>query len=225
MNIKTKWRGILLLIGVGLFLALAVVQATAGATQGSQGNRVTKIRVNGRSAYGFLDDSDDPRVLGFLNVSQDQIANTVALDFTYVTYPFSDPDLSLLTQGADVIPNTAFTMTDTSAHLAVTTPPSYQITRCIFDQNTGEMDCDISNDPISFDLTWVTDGFGSITESTDRVEIFGPVTTKYKANLSILTATVNGTWGDEHTAVNSRGELLDNRNKTFIREVTLKTAP
>lgn len=180
-------------------------------------NLVTRIRVNGASATAFLADSAGTN--GFLTVTQDQVANTTALDFSYATPDPMNPDLAILFQGAGEIPNSAFTQTTSSAQLTLTTAASYTITRCVVNLNTAEFTCAPST-PLAFNLTWAQNGFGSVHEVTRRTETFGPVTTKVNAEFTSVTATVNGTYGGR-TAQSIGGDLTNSESKSYIREITL----
>ncbi len=183
----------------------------------SQAGQTTTILVNGRSASVNL--VDDAGTNGFLTVTQDQIANTTALDFSYATPDATNPDLAILYQGAGAIPNSAFTQGTSTAHLALTTPVDYAITRCVVNLNTGDFACAPST-ALTFDLTWLRNGFGTVHEKTRRVETLGPVTTKVNAEFSTATASVDGTFGGR-TASSLSGELTDSESRTYIREITV----
>jgi len=88
----------------------------------SPSTTTTKIKVNGRSAFVLL--VDDVGTNGFVTVTQDQLAHTFALDFSYASPDPADPNLLILFQGAGAIPNAAFSDSGASVHLALTTPPS-----------------------------------------------------------------------------------------------------
>jgi len=195
--------------------AQSATRSTAQATKKHQS--VTRIIVNGRSAYAALLDSAGTN--GFLAVTRDQIANTVGLDFSYASPDPANPDLYILFQGSGQIPNSSFTDSASSAQLSVTTPADYPINRCVIDQNTGAATCAPSS-PLAFDMTWLQNGFGNIHEQIKRVETLGPVTTKVNAEYTTVTATVNGTWGGR-SAPDLSGDLTDSGNKTYIREITI----
>jgi hypothetical protein len=110
---NTKSLSISALLSAALFLTLSVSQAGVQTTQALNGATVTTIRVNGLSADMFLIDNATG-TNGFLNASRDEIANTSALDFSYVT-PEPDPNFVVLIQGAGPIPNSAFTITANTA--------------------------------------------------------------------------------------------------------------
>ena len=175
----------------------------------------TQIRVNGQSASVLLVDSDGTN--GFLTVTEDQINDTTGLDFSWATPDPSDPDFADLYQGAGEIPNTAYSHTATTASLSLTTPPPF-VTHCRVDLFNGTFVCEESA-PLTFNLSWATNGFGSIEERTQRTEKLGPVTTRFKAEFTTLTAGVSGTYGG-HTASNLNGDLTDSQSKTYIREIT-----
>lgn len=202
--------------------------AVAGTVQGPGGAPGTTIRVNGRSASMFLVDGDGTN--GFLNVGEDQIANTVALDFSYGTPHPIDPDLFLLVQGAGEIPNSAFTITPNptsahfaSGHLAVTTPDSYFVNQCVLNLVTAEYVCE-AGPPVTFDLTWVKNGIGTVREQLHRHETFGPFTTTFHGAYTSVTATVNGTW-DGFTSAGMAGDLLDTQGRTGMREIRMHPNP
>jgi hypothetical protein len=178
----------------------------------------TKIRVNGRSAFAILFDAPT-QTNGFLNASKDQIANTSALDFAYATPSTTDPDIVILIQGAGEIPNSAFVTTTSSATLSLTTP--FPVTRCEVSLETGDFEC-AETTPISFDLTWVQDGFAEVHEKIKRTEKLGPVTTKFKGEFDQRSTLIDGTW-DGRVAENMNGNLLDTQNVTVIREITVQT--
>ncbi|CAN5853893.1 hypothetical protein BH11MYX3_BH11MYX3_10510 [soil metagenome] len=183
----------------------------------TQSGTKTTIYVNGRSASVNL--VDDAGTNGFLTVTQDLVTNTTALDFSYATPDATDPDLAILYQGAGAIPNSAFTLGTSSAHLALTTPAGYAINRCLVNLNTGDFTCAPSA-ALTFDLTWLRNGFGTVDEKTKRVETLGPVTTKVNAEFSTATATITGSFGGR-TADSLSGELTDSHSKTYIREITV----
>ena len=213
-------RSVSAMLGVGLLLTLAASQASVETAQAAKGATVTKIRIIGRSADMFLIDNDTG-TNGFLNASKDQIAETSALDFSYVTPDSSDPDLVILIQGAGEIPNSSFTITSTTARLTLTTP--FPVTRCVVNTADGTFTCDPTT-PSTFDLTWVRNGVGGLFTKATTIQTLGPVTTKVTGQFESLIANVNGTW-DGHTSVDQSGNLVDTRSRTLTREVTLEAAP
>jgi hypothetical protein len=222
MYTKTKLFRLAIIISIALFLILAATPAGVEKTQASNGTQVTKIRVIGRFANVFLFDSDTDTV-GFVEAGQDRITNTVSLSFSFSTAHPTDPDLAIVLQGAGEIPNTAFTINTNSAQLSLTTPDEYYVNRCVINLITAEYTCSAGY-PISFDLTWVRNGIGSVHEKTTRTETFGPVSTKIQGEYSSLTATVNGTWAGINSA-DMAGNLLDTESKSLIREITLEAKP
>lgn len=208
-----------IVFSAALFLILAAARANVETAQASNGTTVTRILVNGRSADVLLVDNITG-AQGFVSATEDQIAQTAALDFSYAFPHPTDPDLLILIQGAGEIPLTAYTSTATTARLALTTPPSYFVNRCVLNVITAEYTC-APTDPITFDLTWVRNGIGSISEKTKRVETFGPFTTRFQGEYISYSASVNGTFGG-HTAVDLAGNLLDTQSRTSIREITME---
>lgn len=178
MHTKTKLLSISTMLSAALFLTLSAAQASVERTQAPNGATVTKITVNGQFAATFLVDTDTN---GALNASKNQVENTSGLDFSYATPDPMNPDLVIVIQGAGAIPNSAFTITSTTAHLAVTVTnsPSFLINRCVLNIVIGSFDC-APGTPKSFNLTWEMNSVGSLSEKTTRVETLGPVTTKFK---------------------------------------------
>jgi hypothetical protein len=213
-------------IVVAVVAACTLALSAEPNTQAAQANvvtakashtTVTKIKMNGRFAFVNLVDGD---TLGYVNVSRDQIANTSALDFGYASPDPTDPTFFIFIQGAGAIPNGAFTITATSAHLLVTTP--FPATRCVVNRETLESTC--APTASTFDLTWTSSGIDSVYEKTKRIETIGPITTRFEGEFVLLGATVTGTW-DGHTATEMSGNLADTRSKTIIREITMTTSP
>ena len=214
---NTKSLGITALLSVALFLTLSVSQA--GVETSLNGATVTRIRVNGLSADMFLTDNATG-TNGFLNASRDEIANTSALDFSYVT-PEPDPNFVVVIQGAGAIPNSSFTITANTARLVLTTP--FPINRCRVNTVEGTFVC-AETVPSTFDLTWVRNGFGSLFTKLTQIQTLGPVTTKVKGDFLSVTANVNGTW-DGHDAVDQTGNIVDTKNRTIPRAVTMEANP
>ena len=176
--------------------------------------------MNGLSVDAILVE-ESTNTNGFLNVGRDQIANTTMLDFSYATPDTANPEIVYLIQGSGEIPNSNFTISSTTARLAVTTPfPSHY---CVVNVINADFDCEDST-PITFDLTWVRNGYGSIHEKTQRTETFGPVAVKFKGEYDSVTALVNGRWSG-HTASELFGNLVDTKNNTNIREITVAANP
>ena len=178
---------------------------------------VTRIRVNGLAADTLLADPNTG-TNGFLNVSRDQINNTTSLDFSYVT-PTSDPLFIVLTQGAGEIPNSAYTRTNTTAHLDLPATP-FPVQRCTINLDTGEFTC-VTGDTIAFDLFWEVNGFALVDQHLRRTEVTGPLTTKFRGDFLQRSALVNGTWNG-NTATDMSGNLTDTKNTTVIREITMQ---
>ncbi len=208
------------LLSAALLLTLSASQASMETSQAPKGGTKTTIRVNGRSADMFLIDIDTG-TNGFLNASKDQIANTSALDFSYVTPDATDPDIVILIQGAGEIPNGSFTITSTSAHLQLTTP--FPVNRCVVNTIDGTFTC-APTTPSTFDLTWTKNSVGSLFQKITTIQTLGPVTTRVKGQFSSLMASVDGTW-DGHLADGQSGNLVDSHSKTVTREVSIDAIP
>ena len=214
-------RLILALVAVCLFgLApqpnLPPAQASVTTTQAANGATVTRIKVNGQFATTFPMAGE---VRGGLTASRDRVANTSAVDFSWVR-PTTTENVFLVVQGAGAIPNSALTMTSTSVHLAVTT--SFPVIECLINSMTGESTCAVGS-PHSFDLTIVKNGLGSTAEKTTRRETLGPVTTKFSGQFVSETADTTGTW-DTYThadCLSPCASILDTQNTTIIREITV----
>lgn len=219
MVTKSKLQSLFPILAVTLWMIVAPSPANAAEANST---RVTKFRVDGLSAQAFLYD-ENTGLGGFIFVAEDQINKTVSVDFSFVVPHPTDPDLVYDFQGAGQVPITSVTFTSTSAHLSVTTPESFPVYRCELNIITGEYNC-LPYPPLTFDLTWVRNGFTSVYEKTKRTESFGPVTTKYEAEFVSHSALVSGTYGD-YSRSNMSGTLYDTQNKSFIREVTMQLNP
>jgi hypothetical protein len=202
MQTKTKVLSISTLVSAALllFLTLSAAQANVERTQAPNGATTMKIKVNGRFAETFLIDTDN-FTNESLNASKDQITNTSALDFAYAIVDPTNPEQLILIQGAGAIPNSAFTITSTTAHLGpvtVSNSDSFLIVRCVINLVAGTFEC---------------------------AHTTGPVTTKFKGGFTSLTADFNRTW-DGHTPDNFPGATLrDSHSTTIIREITVEPNP
>jgi hypothetical protein len=184
------------------------------------GPTVTKMRENGLSSNTFLFDAAT-NTNGFLNVARDEVANITTIEFSYATPDTVDPEIVILVQGIGEMPNSAFTISPTTAHLAGTTPfPNH---RCVVNIVTAYFDC-ADGEPITFDLSWVKNGMEIIQEKVQRTQTIGPLTIKFKGEFESVTATVNGAWTG-HLAADMIGNLIDNKSNTNIREVTMAAHP
>jgi hypothetical protein len=139
MHTKTKVLSISTLVSAALFLTLSASQASVDTTQAPNGATVTKIKVNGQFAEVFLVDPNTNSD-GGLVASKDQVVNTSGLDFTYGLDDPTNPEQVILILGAGAIPNSAFTITSTTAHLAVTVTnsTSYLLISCVINRVTGD---------------------------------------------------------------------------------------
>jgi hypothetical protein len=122
----------------------------------TQNKTVTVIRQNGLNSDTLLTDASTG-TNGFLQVSRDQITNTTAMDFSYAT-PTANPLFIVITQGAGPIPNSAYTQSDTVAHLTLAATP-FPITRCTVNTDTGDFTCATGGPSIAWNLTWEANGF------------------------------------------------------------------
>jgi hypothetical protein len=217
MDTRTKALGVSVVSSALVLLLVAEAsQAGVETARAANGAETTKISTNGRSAFALLSAGDTN---GFLNASYDEIADTSALDFAYATPDGTDPDLVILIAGAGEIPNEAFTITRTTAHLTVTTP--FLVTRCVVSLETGFFDC-APGSSVTFDLVWARSGISTVLEKTKRVETLGPVITKFHGEYEQLSASVSGTW-DAYAAADMFGELFDSKGTTLVREMTIKS--
>ena len=188
------------------------------AIEAAASSTTTRIKVNGEFATMMLVD-EATFANGFLTASKDQIANTSALDFAYAIFDeATNPDLVILIAGAGEIPNSAFTVGSTTAHLQVTTP--FEVTRCEVDLPTNTFVCAPTN-PRTFDLTWTVNGFASVYEKSKRVEVLGPVTTKSSGEFDQRSANVAGSW-DGHVESTATGNIENTRGTTVIREIVMQ---
>jgi hypothetical protein len=160
---------------------------------------------------------------GYLIASSDKVSGTSALDFSYAAHNPDNRESVFLWQGAGEIPNSAFTNGPnwSWARLAVTTP--FSAIRYEIDLVTGKV-TSTPWTPITFDLTWVPDGFFTSDERVESFQTFGPVKQQFRGAYSRVSASVNGTW-DGHTTTNGSGTLDDTRNNTISREITIEPNP
>jgi hypothetical protein len=188
------------------------------AASAQSATTTTRIKVNGQFATMTLVDNA-AFANGFLTASKDQVANTSALDFAYAIFDeATNPDLVILIAGAGTIPNSALTVTSSSALLQVTTP--FEVTRCEVDLPTNTFVCAPTN-PRSFNLTWAVNGFAVVTERSKRTEVLGPITTKSSGDFELRSARVTGTW-DGHSTTDGNGNLEDTKGTTVIREIVMQ---
>ena len=221
MNKKIKILSIIMILSTVFYLTFPALSARVETTQAANAVTKTNIRVNGLSADTFLVE-ETTNTYGFLNVGRDQIANTTSLDFSYATPDINDPQIVYLIHGAGEIPNSAFTISSATAHLSVTT--SFPVRHCAVNIVTADYNCETGT-PITFDLIWVKNGFGSIDEKVHRTETIGPLTVKFKGEFESVTAIVNGSWTEHSTAGDLSGNRVDSKDSTNIREITLKANP
>jgi hypothetical protein len=202
-------------LGVLAFAACSTVASAEPQASMSARGSVTRIPVNGEGAFVNLYDPNTG-AQGFAWPTRDQITNTAALDFSYVT-PTSDPNIVTLFQGAGEIPNSAFTTTFTTARLIVTTP--FPVLRCEVIVSTGVFECD-EGAPIAFDLLWSQNGFIEVDEHLQRQEKIGPLTIRFNGQFKTRSALVSGSWNGS-SALDMSGDLFDTQSTTVIREITI----
>jgi hypothetical protein len=116
------------MVSIAVVLTLLASPSNAEPAQASNGGKPTNLRVNGQSAVFFLDDGER---YAFLTVMRDEIADTTWLSYAHRVPDLNDPKLSIQVEGDGEIPNSAFTITSSSARLTVTTPDSFFILRCV----------------------------------------------------------------------------------------------
>src|SRR5262245_59643894 len=221
MKRTTKSLSMIAMLGVALLLSLSASQAGVEQSRSANGGTVTTIRTNGHVAQANLSDGDTN---GFLLASRDLVSGTSALDFSYAAINPDNPDIIFLWQGAGEIPNSAFTnaLNWSSARLAVTTP--FPVVRYEINQATGEI-TSTPWPPVTFELTWVPDGFFTSLDRVESIQTFGPVKTYFRGAFSRVSASVSGTW-DGHTQTNgSSGTLQDTKSNTVQREIHVEPNP
>ena len=157
---------------------------------------------------------------GFVSVERNEIANTTNLRFGYAFPDQNDPSTTLFFQGEGEIPNGAFTITSASARLTMTTPDSFFVLRCVITGvigDPGAYTCAPATTPLTFDLTWIKDGYGTVRETSTRVETLGSVTTRVRRQYNQLTANASGTWEElnEHAGTNMIGYLTNLQDATI----------
>ena len=205
------------LIGVILVLTLGWWPSTVAAVRAADGGQATQIRVDGRSALLLIDEGDQ---FASLTVTRDEIADATALSFAYRFPDPTEANVHVLVIGDEApIPNSAFTLTAGSAHLVLTTPDSYVVTRCRINDETGEFTCAPAGSS-TIDLSWTADGYRTLRELLTQVEVFGPTSTTVHGRLEEVSATVTGTL-DDRPATNATGFLTDSENATLFREATI----
>lgn len=204
---------------VALALAAACpAQAADRSTESGSAatSTVTRIRVNGLSSDTLLVDPDTG-TNGFLNVGRDEVAGTTMLDFSYAA-PTANPDVIVLVQGSGEIPGSAYTTTHTTAKLVLAGTP-FPTVRCEVNINDGTFTC-TDGPSVPFDLAWTLNGFSLVREHINRTETFGPLSIWSSGSYVQRSALVNGSWNGS-IASNMSGNLLDTRNFTLIREITI----
>ena len=205
------------MIGMTLVLALGWWPSDVAPVRTADGGQATHVRVEGRSALLSIDEGDR---YAFLTVTRDEIADATLLSFAYRFPDPTDANWYVLVIGDEgQIPNSAFALTAASAHLALTTPDSYVVTRCRVNDETGEFMCAPAGRS-TIDLRWTADGYRTFREILTQVEVFGPTSTRIHGRLEEVSATVNGTW-DGRSATNVTGLLSDSENATLFREATI----
>jgi hypothetical protein len=205
------------LIGATLVLALGWWPSNVPPVPAAEGGQATQVRVDGRSALLSIDEGDR---YAFLTVIRDEIADATSLSFAYRFPDPTEPNWYVLVIGDEgQIPNSAFTLTAGSAHLALTTPDSYVVTRCRVNDETGEFTCAPAG-PSTLDLTWTADGYRTFREILTQVAVVGPTSTRVHGRLEEVSASVTGTW-DGRSATDATGFLTDSENATLFREATI----
>jgi hypothetical protein len=220
MNTRMKSPSVIAMLGAALLLPIPASRAGVEKAQSGNGGTVTRIRTNGHVAQANLSDGG---ANGYLLASRDLVSGTSALDFSYAAINPENPDIIFLWQGAGEIPNSAFTNAPNwgSARLAVTTP--FPVIRFEINQATSEI-TSTPWPPVTFELTWVPNGFFTSVDHVESVQSFGPVKRHFQGTSSVVSASVSGTW-DGHTQTNGSGNLQDTKNNTVEREILVEPNP
>lgn len=202
-----------LVLALLLVAACSQEEASSVVTSAVNGNQTTHIRIKGKASQVLLDVG---ALKGFLSASKDNISGTSTLDFSWVVPSSTNPDLFTFTQGAGPIPNNSFVVGSTSASLNVTT--TFPINVCTFNQVTQETSCG-DGTPITFQLSWVADGFETVYEHLNRMATQGPFTTHTIGNTDLRSASVDGTLTG-YTFSSGIGFLLDTKGQSVSRDIT-----
>jgi hypothetical protein len=188
------------------FLSFLAVKPHLEPTQ------MPSAKLNFRDAFTILSGDD---LNGFVSVARNEIARTTFLTFAYAFPDASDPSIiALYFAGQGEIPNSAFNITSTSARLTVTTTDSLFVLRCVITgiiglPGGGGYTCAPSTTPVTFDLTWTKDGYGSIYATGKSVETVGSAVTRYQREDNRVTAKASGTWSEmnTHSGINMIADL------------------
>ncbi len=180
-------------------------------------SQTTHIQIRGKFVESFLNDPSGPN--GGLTASQDEVAGTAALDFSYASLSPTDPNVVILVEGAGAIPSSALTIdpNGASAHLAVTTP--FQPILCQINTSTGVSTCDFTT-PSTFDITWAKNGFETTSDHDTLSTTIGPFTEVSHGTFSRVSASTNGTWDGHTTSPNSQGFMEDSHSTIVTRDIT-----
>lgn len=200
-----------------LFCAAAHGQADAGTAAEGKGDRITKTRTNGHSAFAVLAD-EATQTNGFLSLARDAVTGAASMDFAWATPSTSDPDLVILVQGAGEIPGDAVTFGRTEARLNLVTP--FPTVRCEVSLETGEFDC-ASGPPLAFDLRWTRTGFASEWQQTVSRTTIGPLTVHAQGQYERHDAAASGIWAN-FVGRGMMGTLGDTKGNMVLREVVLR---
>jgi hypothetical protein len=209
------------LVTVAISLALFAMLYRVKQVYAANGAPDPVTRGKVQTAEFFFNDGPEN---GSVVVNQDELTGTTTLSFAHV-YP--DPDNSnqtiyIVSEEAE-IPANAFTTNSTFAHLALTTPDTYPITRCVVDNETGEYTCE-PTDPRTFDLSWLANDDSSDRSNATTVDIIGSVITRSSGRFDSVSATVNGTW-DGRSAANMSGFLIHVENSSLFKNTRVQANP
>ena len=206
-------------LSIVIILTLSVFSSSVEGVKASNTGKTTNTRLSGQSASVFFEEGDRSLTL---MVTRDEIANTTSLSFAYGFSDPNDPNLSIFSIGdAGEIPNSAFTIDSSSAQLTVTTPDSYSVTRCVFNNDIGEVTCGPTG-PSTFDLSWTKDGSWVFEEDVTRIETSESRMVRTHGRFDQVKANVSGTW-DEYSGANMTGFLTDSESATLLRENKLQS--
>jgi hypothetical protein len=163
----------------------------AAASQEPAGRAIVEGQ-NGQSALLILADATRN---AFLQVTRDDQTNVTLLSYAFREPDPQNPALKRQISGEGEIPAEAFTTTGQSARLSLTTPEAFPVTRCLIDEETGDVGCE-PGDASTFDLTWLADGYGSLKSSSTTVETLESGMLRARGSYEELTALAGGVWND-----------------------------
>jgi hypothetical protein len=177
-------------------------------------------RMNAR--FAFADLGTDDGLNGFVEVMRDETTQATRLRFGYAFPDPADPSRVLFFTGRGDIPNDGFAISAASARLAVSTPTSVPVTRCVITGVVGEpgaITCAPWAAPVTFDIAWTTDGEYTLHEAGMTLETLDGATTALHRQANLASAATGGMCRDEvaHEVTGFGGRLSNVHSATMAR--------